>query len=211
MNKIYPVWILTLLVPSMVATLGNTSNAQSLFERCSANQIDQFRDYAARNRGDLLTIVVNESTDVENRDERSLDKAGNSSNAAGFNYDVAGDLGSNSGSASFGHTSDSQRAFRGDTEFRSERQLIDRFSVMVHDVLPNGNLIIKGERTISIQGDVRKLSLSGVVRQYDILPNNMVPSHLIANLKIELGAVGLEQAYSKQGWFSRRINKLWPF
>ena len=185
--------------------------AQSLFERRSANQVDQYRNYAARNRGDLLTILINESTDVENRDERSLDKTGNSSVSGSLDYGFGGSLGSAIGDGNLGKNASSARNFSGDTEFRSERQFTDRFTVSIVDVLPNGNMVVQGERAISVQGDERRLRLSGVVRQYDVLPNNLVPSHLVANLKIELDAKGAEQAYSKQGWFSRRVNRFWPF
>ncbi|MEC8557463.1 MAG: flagellar basal body L-ring protein FlgH [Planctomycetota bacterium] len=200
--------ILSLL---MLIWLSSSAMGQSLFDRRSPNRVDRFRNYAARHRGDLLTVIINESTDVENRDERSMDKAGNSSNNAGFNVGASGDIGAIAGDALFGHATDSARSFSGDSEFRSQRALIDRFSVQIQDVLPNGNMVIAGYRTISIQGDQRKLRLSGVVRQFDVLPNNMVPSHLIANMKVELEAKGPEQAYGKQGWFSRKINKLWPF
>jgi flagellar L-ring protein precursor FlgH len=195
-----------------LCSLGSESlSAQSLFERRSVNQIDQYRDYAARQRGDLLFILINESTDVENRDERSLDKEGNASFSGQFDYGIGGALGGSTGDASLGSSSDSQRRFRGDTEFRSERQFSDKFTVTVVDVLPNGNLVISGKRRISVQGDVRELQLSGIVRQYDILPNNFVPSHLVANLKIQLDAQGAEQAFSNQGWLSRKFNRFWPF
>lgn len=185
--------------------------AQSLFERRSANQIDQYRDYAARNVGDLLTVLINESTDVENRDERSMDKSGNSAFNAALDYGLGGSLGSTSGDGSIGSSTSSSRGFSGDAEFRSARDFTDRFSVTVTDVLPNGNLVIVGKRKISISGDDRELVLSGVVRQYDVLPNNSIPSHLVANLKIQLKPNGPEQAFTKQGWFSKRFNRFWPF
>jgi flagellar L-ring protein precursor FlgH len=184
---------------------------QSLFERRSVNQIDQYRNYAARHRGDLLAITINESTDVENRDERSLDKTGQSSINGALDYGLGGNLGSAIGDGNLGKTSSSSRNFSGDTEFRSARQFSDRFTVTIVDVMPNGNLVVRGERAIAVQGDERRLRLSGIIRQYDVLPNNTVPSHLVADLKIELEAKGAEQAYNKQGWFSRRVNRFWPF
>jgi flagellar L-ring protein precursor FlgH len=185
--------------------------AQSLFERRSVNQIDQYRNYAARHKGDLLFVLINENTDVENRDERTLDKESNASFSGDLDYLFGGGLGNAAGSASVGASSASQRGFAGDTEFRSERQFSDKFTVTVVDVLPNGNLVVSGKRMITVQGDLRALRLSGVVRQYDVLPGNSVPSHLVANLKIQLDAEGAEQAFSNQGWLSRRFNKWWPF
>ncbi len=187
------------------------AEAQSLFERRSSNQIDQYRNYAARQRGDLLSVVIRESTDVENRDERSLDKSGNSSVNSSLTYGLGGGLGGAAGTGTVDQSSDSSRGFTGDTEFRSERQFLDRFTVTVIDVQPNGNLIISGERNISVQGDGRTLRLSGIVRQVDLLPDNSIPSRLVANLDIKLIGRGPEQSFSNQGSFSRRMNRLWPF
>ncbi|TWU02376.1 flagellar basal body L-ring protein FlgH [Stieleria varia] len=195
----------------VLATQLQNARAQSLFERRSSNQVDQYRNYAAHNRGDLLSILINESTDVANRDERSMDKSGSSSVSGSLDYGFGGSLGSTAGDGSLGKSSASAREFSGDAEFRSARQFSDRFTVTVMDVLPNGNLVISGQRRIAVQGDVRELQLSGIVRQYDILPNNAVPSHLVANLRIELTPQGPEQAYTGQGWFSKKVNKFWPF
>lgn len=189
----------------------DTAQGQSLFQRRSSNQIDQYRNFVARDRGDILSILINESTDVENLEERSLDKSSDASFAGDINYAFGGGLGSSIGSATVGGSSASDRGFSGDTEFRSERQFTDKFTVTVEDVLPNGNMVVSGTRMITVQGDLRELRLSGIVRQYDILPNNMVPSHLVGNLRIQLDAEGAEQAFSNQGWLSRRFNKWWPF
>jgi len=186
-------------------------NGQSLFERRSSNQIDQYRDYAARNRGDTLSVLIMESTDVENRDERTLDKTGRSDSNQGFNYGLGGALGDVAGDAVLGTNAANRRGFTGDAEFRSERAITDRFSVTVVDVLPNGNLVVEGTRTISVQNDIRLLKLTGVVRQYDILPGNNVPSYKVADLKLTLDAEGAEQAFTNQGWLSRSFNRYWPF
>jgi flagellar L-ring protein precursor FlgH len=199
---------------ALLATLVGVSTpvlGQTLFERRSMNQIDQYRTFAARHRGDLLSVLVTENTAIENRDERLMQKQGSSTYAGGLDYGLDGGFGSSEGAATLGHTTSSSRTFDGDSEFRSQRRFTDQFAVVVVDVLPNGNLLIAGERHVMIQGDTRKLKLSGIVRQYDVLPNNVIPSHLIANLKMELLADGPEQAYGKQGWFSRRMNKWWPF
>ena len=195
----------------LIIQAGANANAQSLFERRSNNQIDLIRDFAAMNRGDTLSVLIVESTDVENRDERSLDKAGNSSSTQGFDYGFGGDVGTSSGDATFGTSTANQRGFSGDAEFRSARAINDRFSVTVVDVLPNGNLVVEGRRTITVQGDLRVLTLAGIVRQVDILPNNSVPSYLVANLQMTLDAQGTEQAFTNQGWRSRRFNRWWPF
>ena len=194
-----------------VVIVSQTSYGQPLFERAAPNQLDQYRSYAARHQGDVISIVISEATAVENRDERSLDKTGNTTSAANLDYGLGGGLGTAIGNATFGENTSSSRGFTGDTEFRSARLFNDQFSVLVKEVMPNGDMVVSGIRKITVQGDVRELRLSGVVRQLDVLPNNTVPSHLVANLQIELKASGAEQAFSKQGWLARKVNKFWPF
>lgn len=189
----------------------SSAHAQSLFERRSTNQIDQYRDYAARDVGDLLTVLINENTNLQNRDERSMDKSSNAGYDGALDYGFGGGLGSGTATGAIGTSKASSRGFSGDAEFRSARVFNDRFTVTVADVLPNGNLVIKGQRNISVQGDTRELMLSGIVRQYDILPGNSIPSHLVGNLQIQLKPKGPEHSFTKQGWLSKKFNRLWPF
>lgn len=185
--------------------------AQSLFQRRSARQVGKFLDPVAKRRGDLLMVVVNENTNLENRDERSMDKTGNSTGNATFGYGFGGGLGTGEASGDINHQTSMQRGFSGDSEFRSQRRFLDQFSVMVTDVYPNGNMRVVGYRSINIQGDSRQLQLSGIVRFVDVLPNNTVASQLIANLKIELVGRGPEQKFGKQGILARKLNRIWPF
>ena len=187
------------------------TQAQSLFERRSPLQIDQHRAITAKRKGDLLTVIINEATDVEGVDNRSLDKSGSSSVTGDLSYALGAGLGSAEGTATLSQDSSSARNFSGDSEFRSERQFTDRFTVQVIDVLPNGNLVVAGKRNMAVHGDTRKLTLTGVVRTFDLLPGNTVPSNLVANLSISLEGKGPEQKFLKQGWFSRKINRIWPF
>ncbi len=83
--------------------------------------------------------------------------------------------------------------------------------VTVIDVLPNGNLIVAGKRFVSLHDDTRLLQLTGVVREVDVINGNRVSSQSVANLEIKLVATGAEQAFGRQGWFSRKMNHLWPF
>ena len=202
----------TFVVAAMVALcMSESTLAQSLFERRSPNQVDQYRNFAARRKGDLLTVLITESTDVENIDARTLDKDSSTSVAGTVGYGFGGGLGTGVGSGTIDQTGATSRAFSGDSEFRSERQFLDRFTVTVADVLPNGNLIISGRRNIAVQGDNRILTLTGVVRSVDLLADNSVPSRLVANLNIQLDGKGPEQKFVNQGWLGRRLNKKWPF
>jgi flagellar L-ring protein precursor FlgH len=82
---------------------------------------------------------------------------------------------------------------------------------MVVDTLPNGNLVISGERSVGLEGDNRKLVLSGVVRSVDVSRDNVVSSQMVSNLKIRYEAdQGAEKSFINQGWLGRKLNRLWP-
>ena len=199
---------LALIFASLLAP---TLFSQSLFERCDKHRISPVTNNVARSRGDLLVVLINENSDVENIDERSLDRAGSSALNGALNYGLTGNLGTQNGNANLGQSSNQTRSFSGDSEFRSERQFLDRFTVTVIDVLPNGNMLIEGKRKVTLQGDARTLQLTGVIRNIDVLPNNVVSSQLVGNLQIKLLADGTEEEIGKQGWLGRRLNKWLPF
>ena len=81
----------------------------------------------------------------------------------------------------------------------------------VVSVMPNGNLCLAGHRRITIAGEHRMLRISGTVRPVDIGPDNTVNSRFIANMETLYEDHGQERHFTRQGWLSRRMNKIWPF
>lgn len=184
----------------------------SLWQRRDPALANQFADVKAHRPGDLLVVVINERSDVENRDQRLMQKANSSSSDASFNYNVTGDLGGGSGGIGYDQDSAAARDFQGNSQFRSEREFLDRFTVKIIDTTPNGNLLISGTRHVSLEGDQRTLVLTGIVRAVDVLANNSVSSQRVANLDIRYASdYGAEQHFINQGWLSKKFNKWWPF
>ncbi len=181
--------------------------AQSLWQQRDSRKAFLFQDLKARCVGDILTIAIEEETDVANSDTRGMSKQTASSANAGFAY--AGNPSSGSASAQFNVNSD--REFDGDVNFSSDRQFQDRFSVTVVDVLPNGNLVVAGVRNVLVEGDQKRLSVSGIVRSHDIRADNSVQSSNVAELRILYEGAGPESHFTNQGWLGRRVNKFWPF
>lgn len=211
MNKHRWRWYLFGVSCSVWFLLTTQCIGQSLFEKRDERMMHPVANFVARDRGDLLVVLITESTDVENRDARTLDRQGSSNTSAGLDYGLGGNLGNQGGTGSIGQSTQGARAFSGDSQFRSERQLQDRFSVVVADVLPNGNMLIEGRRKIWVHGDERTLHLTGIVRNLDVLPNNTVSSQLVANLNIRLVAKGTEDDISKQRSWGRKLNRWLPF
>ncbi len=200
------VWALPLLS-------GAEAQQPSLWQRRDSRMVNLVSDVKARQIGDLLFVTINEQSDVENRDQRLMTKQNSSASEANGNYGFAGGLGSANGGLNFDQDTAASRQFNGNTQFRSEREFIDRFTVTVMDVLPNGNLLVSGARNVSLEGDNRKLILTGLVRSTDVDINNTVSSRMVSNLVIEYESDQQESPEGKflnQGWLGKKLNKWWP-
>ena len=172
-----------------------------------------FRDIKATRRGDLLMIVINEQSDVENLDRRQMDKIAQSSTDADANLGFSGFVGNSAGGGTFDSSSNGLRRYNGNAIYQSERGFLDRFTVQVLDELPNGNLLIGGKRYLNVEGDPRELWLTGIIRSVDVAANNTITSQNIAdmNLRYVSGPSGNENKFFNQGWLSKRINRIWPY
>lgn len=209
-NSLFP--LLALLILGSIPTEDCCAQRSSLWERRDNRMTDMFSDVKARRPGDLLVITIEEQSDVENRDQRTLRKQNSSSTEGTGSYGVGGGLGTAAGNLNFDQETAANRQFDGNTQFRSERGFTDRFTVQVVDTLPNGNLLVSGKRNMSLEGDNRTLVLSGIVRSVDVTGANAVSSRLVSNLTISYESNGQdsERKFINQGWLGRKINKIWP-
>lgn len=207
--------LLTVLLAAWMLLPASDVNAQqpSIWQRRDSRMVNLVSDAKARQVGDLLFVTINEQSDVENRDQRLMTKANSSTSEASGAYGAQGGIGTASGGLSFDQDSAASRNFTGNTQFRSEREFIDRFTVTVMDVLPNGNLLVSGARNVSLEGDNRKLILTGMVRSTDVSIDNVVSSRMVSNLVIEYESDQKESPEGKflnQGWLGKKLNKWWP-
>jgi flagellar L-ring protein precursor FlgH len=202
-----------LSVALMVGAVGaaRTGLSEDLWEKRTPGHAFLYYDTQARHVGDKLTIVVREDSNVQNNDNRGMKKATGLKSAFSFAGAASGGLGEQEGGVSASESLTSDRAMQGNATFRSQRAFTDRMTVTVVDVLPNGDLVVRGTRELSIQGDVRTLVVTGVVRYFDIGPDNSVSSRLVSDLRMVYDGAGAEQAFTRQGWMGRIGNKLWPF
>ena len=189
-----------------------TAQNPSLWQRRDVRTSNLFADVTAKRPGDLLFVTIQEQSDVQNRDNRLMRKQNDSSSNASGTYGIGGGLGSANGNLSLDHETAANRAFTGNAQYISEREFIDQFTVMVVDTLPNGNLLVSGTRNVSLEGDNRVLILSGVVRSVDVDRTNSISSKLVANLTIGYAADSRspEGKFVNQGWFAKRMNRIWP-
>ena len=184
-----------------------TAHAQSLWQQRNPRFSFLFTDTSARHVGDLLTILVSENTDVQNRDQRALEKTSDSR----FSFDYAGAASSGSSSATLDLAGDSSRTFDGNSQYTVEQEFTDRITVQVVELLPNGNLLVAGKRRRIVGDEQRQLEITGIVRPYDVSPDNTVRSQYVGNFQVRYQGCGPESHFTNQGWAARVLNRVWPF
>lgn len=199
------------LAACFVAALTQTAFGDSLWRRRHPQEAYVLQDSRARRPGDLLTIIINESTEVDNSENKAMNKSSDARGVLDLAGSSAGGFGVGSADYNLDLGGNSSRAFSGRATYRNSREFADRITVTVVDVAPNGNLTVQGHRTTKISGEQRMLTISGTVRPVDIGPDNTINSRYIANMHTEYEDRGAERKFTRQGWMGRAINKWWPF
>ena len=87
-------------------------------------------------------------------------------------------------------------------------QMISQISVVVDDVLPNGDLHVSGNQLLNINGEKTQIHLTGRVRRTDISNTNTVVSTSLSDLKILYGGPGLNGGNEKPGVIKRMFSWL---
>lgn len=170
-----------------------------------------FEDQRAREVGDLLTIVLVEATSASKKAETSTKKEnsldlGNptllGAPLAGYRHGKRYDL-------EVGV--DTAQEFSGSGASSQSNSLSGSITVTVTEVLPNGYLVVRGEKLIALNEGDEYVRLRGIVRPQDIRPDNTVPSTLVADAHISYGGSGALADSNAHGWLSRFFLKWWPF
>ena len=169
---------------------------------------DMYSDDIAYKIGNVLTIVVNESSIIENETERSLQKSTDRSVNFDGELNIDHILPSMPG-VKMEATSDN--TLDGQADYEDERSFIDAVTVVVVDVQPNGNLIVLGSRKRDVGGDIQTVEISGIVRPSDINFDNTVSSRRVADFHVIAKNQGVSDTYTDPGWLGSIFDLLWPF
>ncbi len=157
-----------------------------------------FSDKKARNVGDILTIVINESTTQSSSMSRTNNKEGSVNIGAGtgiFHFiEALGATGEDSFTAN--GTANGTNRFSG------------QITVTVVEVLPHDNMIVEGTQSIWQNRDEHKITLRGIVRRDDVTMNNTVPSTRVADATIKFDGKGPLNAKQRQGILTQIFNIL---
>jgi flagellar L-ring protein precursor FlgH len=164
-----------------------------------------FEDHRARLVGDMLVVQIVEKVSASQKSTSSIDKSGTLSGSVTA---LPGVKPAAFARATAEGTSSNTFAGKGATE--NSNDFSGTITVVVRGVLPNGHLIIAGEKQIGVNSNVDVLKFSGQVDPRAIQPGNTVPSAQIANVRLEHRGKGAQADAQAVGWLSRVFFSVMP-
>jgi flagellar L-ring protein precursor FlgH len=171
--------------------------------------VDLFENPIARHIGDVVTIVLSESTNAQKSATTKTQKS-TSNTLPGVSL-FGSPVTIHGAQVLSGNLNDASK-FDGEGNSAQSNSLTGYITTTVAKVLPNGNLYIKGEKKIWINQGQENVVLSGVIRPIDLAPDNTIPSSRVANARISYGGKGAINDANAAGWLSRFFNSPWtPF
>ncbi|MEZ6038060.1 MAG: flagellar basal body L-ring protein FlgH [Planctomycetota bacterium] len=201
--------ILTVALLALAAA--PTLTAQNPYVR-TGSRIAAVADQRARHVGDILTVLVQEQTSVVNQEK--VQRTNDTTLAARLEAFTLSDK-------TFANSVlprldvRKEQAFNGEAKQNSDSTVRASIAVVVIDVQPNGNLVVAGVRSVTVNDETRTLRVSGLVRQLDVTPNNTVGSAQVADARISITGEGSNTQQVTRGpvgqLFDTLIWAAWPF
>ena len=170
-------------------------------------------DFKARQRGDIVTIVITETASASKQAQTATSR-GSTVNAGIPNFlglEKVGLLKNNIGDLSKLINASVDSSFKGSGSTSRQENLNATITARIITVLPNGNLMIEGRRSIKVNNEDQEIILEGTIRPRDISPNNTVNSVNIADARISYSGRGIISDRQSPGWLMNIVDKLWPF
>ncbi|RUL76202.1 flagellar basal body L-ring protein FlgH [Dyella choica] len=170
--------------------------------------MELFNDARAHRIGDILTINLVEAMQASKKSETTTSKTDKVNVGApqilGQSLRIAGQTANSS--------LNSANSFDGAGSSTQSNQLSGQLTVTVAQRLSNGNLLVKGEKWLTINQGQELIRISGIVRAQDIGQDNSVDSTRVADARITYTGRGSLNEANTQGWLAKFFNSKWmPF
>jgi len=166
-------------------------------------EVSLWENVTARNVGDTLTIVLQEATNAE---KSASTNASKSSQAELAGPTIFGRPVTVNGTPILEGSMDNDSSFAGNGASKQSNTLDGAISVTVAKRFANGNLLVQGQKWITINTGREFVRVQGIVRPSDIAPDNSVVSWKVADAYISYGGQGTVANASKPGWLYRFFN-----
>jgi len=158
--------------------------------------------------GDVITVLLNESTQAARTQNGTITRdSSNTLVPTGLQNYGAGLGGFMKGINLTGGSVSNKGTGAAD----QQASLNGSVAVAVVEVMPNGNLVLRGEKQLALTEGSEVIQVAGIIRPDDVAPNNTVQSRRLANAQIAYRGTGDLANATRAGWGTSALLKLWPF
>ena len=158
--------------------------------------------------GDVITVLLNESTQAARTQNGTITRdSSNTLVPTGLQKYGAGLGGFMKGINLTGGSVSNKGTGAAD----QQASLSGSVAVAVVEVMPNGNLVLRGEKQLALTEGSEVIQVAGIIRPEDVAPNNTVQSRRLANAQIAYRGTGDLANATRAGWGTSALLKLWPF
>ena len=165
-----------------------------------------FEDRRARYVGDTMTIVISEKTSASTKSNTNVKRDTSISASVPLVKGLPG-----KSFQGMGLSAESSNSLDGKGDKAANNAFTGNITVTVIEVLPNGNLLVSGEKQVSVGHGTEYIRLSGVVNPYFISVANSISSANVADARIEYKEAGVISEAQAMGWLARFFMNVLPF
>lgn len=172
-----------------------------------------FADNKARRVGDIVTILVSESSTGSSKagTNTSRDTATTAGIASLLGIDKSIQAQNTKLLPTIQMGGSSSNSLKGEGDTSRVTKLTATLTARIMKVLDNGNMLIEGRRQLAINGEDQEIVISGRIRPEDITTDNVIASQYIADASIYYTGQGIINDKMRAGWLTRVMDKVWPF
>ena len=172
-------------------------------------RVGLFNDTTAQYVGDVLTIEMMENTNASSTSNTNSSKDNNIDLQSPT---LAGNVVTKDGAEILKNEVKGEREFSGQGTSAMSSTFNGKISVTVAQVLPNGNLVVRGEKLMLLNQSEEFIRFTGIVRPQDVKPDNSVPSVKVANVHVAYSGQGALSEANQMGSLGRFFQSpAWPY
>jgi flagellar L-ring protein precursor FlgH len=177
---------------------------------------DMYNDLRARRVGDLITVQIVENSKAKKKDDSKAERkntyVAGIPNLMGYEsqFPPQRTSGANQNPGSQ-ISANFQSKHDATAELTKEDTMTSAIGCTVMEVLPNGNLLVRGSRELQVNGETQYIVLQGTLRPSDVTTKNTVTSDQLADAKIHYTGRGVLSDKQQPGWLARLLDNVWPF
>lgn len=201
-------YISSALAAIALASPGAAAPDGSLWTRPGTDERGMCADKTAYRIGDIVTILVSESSKLVSSVKMSTSRESNISND--FSRLLFSNVLNHDGETPSTTLKVGANTHEGSGSLDNSQSITAQISVQVVDVLPNGNLVLEGARVLTYSGETYYMLTQGICRPVDISTSNTITSSLLADARIEVVAEGTLTEAERMGWMTRLFNRVSP-